>query len=211
MKVTIVANVAQQEEILLKKTNADVTIIFIDNFSEINAHTDSDVFLFLKEDPFDAEAEVLNGKPVFINLVIETLEQKKWPSNFNRINGWPGFLQRNVWEVASGDKIMAENVFKLFGWKFVFVKDGPGLVSARVISMIINEAFFALEEKVSTIEEIDLAMKLGTNYSYGPFEWLNKIGVQEIYNLLATLSVSDKRYYVAPLLQKKYSELSLPQ
>ncbi len=67
----------------------------------------------------------------------------------------------------------------------VFVKDEPGLVSARVISMIVNEAFFALAEGVSTMEEIDVAMKLGTNYPYGPFEWLEKIGVANIYSASA--------------------------
>ena len=87
------------------------------------------------------------------------------------------------------------------------MKDEPGLVSARVISMIINEAFFALGENVSSIEEIDLAMKLGTNYPYGPFEWSEKIGLQNIYHLLHKLSQTDKRYLIAPLLEKKYLEL----
>ena len=48
--------------------------------------------------------------------------------------------------------------------------DIPGFISARVVSMIINEAYFALEEEVSSKEEIDTAMKLGTNYPYGPFD-----------------------------------------
>jgi 3-hydroxybutyryl-CoA dehydrogenase len=80
-------------------------------------------------------------------------------------------------------------------------------VAARVISMIINEAFFTIAEKVSTKDEIDLAIKLGTNYAYGPFEWLNKIGIQNIYQLLEILSINDKRYMVSPLLEKNYFEL----
>ena len=74
--------------------------------------------------------------------------------------------------------------------------------------MIINEAFFALGEGVSTMEEINLAMKLGTNCPYGPFEWEEKIGLQNIYRLLHKLSATDKRYSIAPLLKKKYFELS---
>ncbi len=99
-------------------------------------------------------------------------------------------------------------VFNSLGWNFVFVKDEPGLVAARVICMIINEAFFALQEEVSTVNEIDLAMKLGANYPYGPFEWQNKIGLQNIYQLLKTLSEKDKRYSTSPLLEKKYRELT---
>jgi 3-hydroxybutyryl-CoA dehydrogenase len=139
------------------------------------------------------------------------LEQKKWPLNFSRINGWPGFLQRETWEVASNNKVMAGKVFESLNWNIVFVKDEPGLVATRIISMIINEAYFVLEEGVSTIDEIDLAMKLGTNYPYGPFEWQNKIGLQNIYHLLKTLSVEDKRYSVSALLEKTYFELTSSQ
>lgn len=44
----------------------------------------------------------------------------------------------------------------------------------RVISMIINEAFFALEENLALKKDIDLAMKFGVNYPIGPIEWGEK-------------------------------------
>jgi 3-hydroxybutyryl-CoA dehydrogenase len=72
--------------------------------------------------------------------------------------------------------------------------------------MIINEAYFALEENVSTKEEIDIAMKLGTNYPYGPFEWCKKIGLKNIAALLAELSQTEKRYQPARLLLKEAKE-----
>jgi 3-hydroxybutyryl-CoA dehydrogenase len=59
-----------------------------------------------------------------------------------------------------------------------------------------------LNEKVSTKEEIDVAMKLGTNYPYGPFEWSEKIGLKNIYELLFTLSRTSPRYEPAGLLKK---------
>ncbi len=71
--------------------------------------------------------------------------------------------------------------------------------------MIINEAFYALGDDVSTKEEIDVAMKLGTNYPFGPFEWGEKIGLQNIIELLKKLSENDKRYNVAPYLQKQFT------
>jgi 3-hydroxybutyryl-CoA dehydrogenase len=83
------------------------------------------------------------------------------------------------------------------------VPDVKGFISARVVSMIINEAYFALEEKVSTKREIDTAMKLGTNYPYGPFEWGDLIGVKNIYELLNELSKTDSRYTPAALLKKE--------
>jgi 3-hydroxybutyryl-CoA dehydrogenase len=78
----------------------------------------------------------------------------------------------------------------------------PGFITARVIAMIINEAWFALEEGVSTKEEIDTAMKLGTNYPYGPFEWGKEIGLKNIHALLDKLSKLNPRYSPAELMTK---------
>jgi len=83
---------------------------------------------------------------------------------------------------------------------FVWVPDEPGMIAARIIVMIINEAYFALSENISTKEEIDIAMKLGTNYPYGPFEWSAKIGLQNVYALLKHLNKKESRYEIAPLL-----------
>ena len=211
MKVIVVANVEQQEEIISKITNPEAKLVFVKSFSESGVHENYDAFFFLTGYTGDSGMEAFNGKPVFINSVIETLKQKKITSNFSRINGWPGFLQRQTWEVASNNKAIDGKIFEGLGWNVVFVKDEPGLVAARVISMIINEAFFALEAGVSTMEEIDVAMKLGTNYPYGPFGWLKKIGLQNIYQLLHNLSEKDKRYSVSPLLEKRYFELTFSQ
>ena len=69
--------------------------------------------------------------------------------------------------------------------------------------MIINEAYFAKGEYVSTEKEIDIAMKLGTNYPHGPFEWATIIGIKNIYELLKTLSEPDTRYKPSPLLEQE--------
>ncbi len=66
--------------------------------------------------------------------------------------------------------------------------------------MIINEAWYTLGDDISTKEEIDTAMKLGTNYPYGPFEWGEKIGIERIIELLESLAKTDSRYTVAPAL-----------
>lgn len=206
MKLIVVAKVEQQEEILLKNTNHDVEMIFAKTYAELGSNENCDAVFYLNENEI-TDINKFPDKPVYINSVIETLIEKNLPENFSRINGWAGFLKRSTWEIASRNRNIAGKVFEQLGWNVVFVKDEPGLVSARVISMIVNEAFFALEEGISTMQEIDLAMKLGTNYPYGPFEWEGKIGLQNIYQLLHKLSATDKRYSVAPLLGKKYFEL----
>ena len=73
-----------------------------------------------------------------------------------------------------------------------------------MISLIVNEAYLAFEEGVSSREDIDIAMKLGTNYPYGPFEWGKRIGLKEIYDLLNTLSQTDVSYVPS---RKLFSEI----
>jgi len=204
MKLIVVGNAQQQEEISGKKTNTDVELVFANDISSF-APIAYDACFFLDENDHSIDPKNFGGKLVFINSVIQTLQQKKLPPNFSRINAWPGFLQMQTWEVASNNKDIARAVFERLHWAIAFVSDEPGLVSGRVISMIINEAFFALEQGVSSMEEIDLAMKLGTGYPYGPFEWQNKIGLGNVYHLLKNLAVKDNRYSVSPLLEKKYS------
>ena len=74
--------------------------------------------------------------------------------------------------------------------------------------MIINEAYYAKDEDVSTEKEIDTAMKLGTNYPFGPFEWAQIIGIRNIYTLLKTLSEKDNRYIPSPLLETEAMKIS---
>ena len=60
--------------------------------------------------------------------------------------------------------------------------------------------------KTASEEDIDLAMKLGTNYPYGPFEWARKIGIKHIYEILEALyeDTKDERYKISPLLKKEF-------
>jgi 3-hydroxybutyryl-CoA dehydrogenase len=140
-----------------------------------------------------------------VNAVIA--DAKDLPENYIRINAWDGFLQRGIIEV--GDKknssflAEAEKVLQTLNWKYQLVPDNPGMISARIIAMIINEAYFGLGEEISTKAEIDIAMKLGTNYPYGPFEWIEKIGSRKIYNLLKKLGETNSRYAIAPALEKE--------
>ena len=126
--------------------------------------------------------------------------------NVYRINGWATFLSRQVWEIAGAASGAIESVFKALDIKINFVKDEPGFISARVIAMIINEAYFALEDNVSSKAEIDTAMKLGTNYPFGPFEWCNMIGAENIMALLQQLYLTDSRYKPSQFLIKEASE-----
>ncbi len=197
MKIIVIANAEQEQEIKQKATNKEVELIFKNETPAAEELQNTQAVFILNQDIFTIDYNNLVDIPIFINSVVETLSDLKLPKNVSRINGWPGFLQREIWEIASETKNETTIIFKDIGWKILYVKDVPGFVAARVISRVINEAFYAYEGKVSSIEEIDLAMKLGTNYPFGPFEWAQKIGAKKLLNLLNKLAENDKHYLPA--------------
>jgi 3-hydroxybutyryl-CoA dehydrogenase len=158
-------------------------------------------FSFVPDVQHIAALQEFLPRPVFINSVLHTLHETD--EKFIRFNGWPGFLNTNAVEtvIPGTQQQPAKKVFEMLKWNHIPVPDICGFITARVVAMIINEAYFAFGEGVSTKEEIDIAMKLGTNYPYGPFEWVGKIGIGNIYALLQKLSLTDGRYQPAPALE----------
>ena len=207
MKIVVLGNENEVAELMSGYTGNSITLIRINTAEEFMLHPDSDAYFDL---PFENTVERiplltrLLPKVIFINSVVETLAEAG--SSFIRINGWPVFLKRTVMEASCANeslKTSAEKIAADLNKTIEWVPDISGFVSARVVSMIINEAYFALQENVSTKEEIDVAMKLGTNYPYGPFEWSEKIGLKNIYSLLNELSKTNSRYQPAFLLEKE--------
>ncbi len=196
MTIVVLAN-ADEYDALTANTTAVKWIKANANFDFAN-YSGADAFFILKEDT--ALHFTKTEKPVFVNSVSATLTQLLAPQHVYRINGWPGFLQRPVWEIAGLENEAIHAIGTAINKKLLMVADEPGLVSAKIIAMIINEAYFALGEGVSTEKEIDIAMKLGTNYPFGPFEWAQKIGLHNILQLLQKLNVNDNRCQPAPLL-----------
>jgi 3-hydroxybutyryl-CoA dehydrogenase len=84
------------------------------------------------------------------------------------------------------------------------IADAPGLVVARTLAMLINEALDAVQQGVCTPEGADAAMKLGVNYPAGPFEWLARWDVGAVIRLLDALDsfYRGERYRVSPWLRQ---------
>jgi len=171
----------------------------IDSFT----NTDQiDAYFDLTENTMETDYSLFK-KPVFVNSVVVSLHKIRSSKNVTRINGWNGFLKRDSWEISGNMNDECLTVLKAMNKKAIAVPDEPGFISARIISMIINEAYFAKGENVSSEKEIDIAMKLGTNYPHGPFEWAGIIGIKNIYTLLKKLSEADSRYKPSPLLEQE--------
>ncbi len=89
------------------------------------------------------------------------------------------------------------------GFEPVRMTDAPGLVVARTLAMLINEAADAVTQRVCTPEGADAAMKLGVNYPKGPFEWLASWSAEGVIGVLDALDghYRGERYRVSPGLR----------
>lgn len=203
MQIVLKATEAQKQVFLARGIPAGITLLAPDELpagSSVMAYFD---LLFEEEGLAFAN---ITDTPVFVNAVIATANQL--PANCIRMNAWNSFLERELLEMAVGMNhnalaVQAEQVIQALGWKYQWVPDVPGLIAARVIAMIINEAYFGLGDEISSKKEMDIAMKLGTNYPFGPFEWGEKIGLGRIHALLSKLSETSSRYLAAPALTKE--------
>lgn len=200
MRIAIKAHPAQKEEWLARPTTANVEIAWV-----ATDVPEADAYIDLCFEEYGPAFATVTDRPVFVNAVIETLDEL--PPNVSRINAWNGFLKRDITEVVLRNESATQVVDQL-GWKYVNAPDLPGMIAARTICMIINEAYFALGDGVSTKPEIDIAMKLGTNYPLGPFEWSNRIGLHRVYRLLKKLSENDHRYQPAPALEQELKAIA---
>lgn len=160
-----------------------------------------------------------NSKAIIISssLCITALEQSvntKYPERIVGASMYPSFTETKGIEIAQTKFTSEENfnkvksLFENIEMEVSEVKDRPGMIAMRIITMIINEAYLVLQEGTSNKEDIDTAMKLGTNYPHGPIEWSEMIGIDLVYNILLAMmnDFGDDRYRITPLLKEKYLE-----
>jgi 3-hydroxybutyryl-CoA dehydrogenase len=196
---------AEEKEWEIMNENENAKWIRVNNFEAFLAEKNGDAYFNFMEDACNQNYTSIT-KPVFINSVEKTLAQIQTNENTIRFNGWQGFVEKLMWEIVGNANENIASILKTIGKTFLVVDDITGFVSARVIAMIINEAYFAIEDEVSTKAEIDIAMKLGTNYPYGPFEWAEKIGLEKVCNLLQAMAIEDEKYTPANAMIKELNK-----
>jgi len=128
---------------------------------------------------------------------------------FDRLLHWPvapgTALAYSVNRGASAQwQAQAPAWLMALGFTPLAVSDSPGLVVARTVAMLVNEAADAVLQGVCSEAGADAAMKLGVNYPAGPFEWLQAWGATGVLAVLDALDAHyrGERYRASPRLRR---------
>ena len=180
-----------------------------------------DIFIDLEFDecPQNLLDYLNNSTTIFmvsaVNINLETafhkISRKPMSLKIIGFNALPTMVERETIEYSNPyDVESLEPIFTALGYsKNTKVDSRIGMVTPRIIAMIINEAFYTVQEGTATEKDIDTAMKLGVNYPKGPFEFLEQIGVENIYTMLEAIynDTKEERYKICPALKKAYLNL----
>lgn len=83
------------------------------------------------------------------------------------------------------------------------VADTPGFIYRRIVSTIVNEAHWAVQDGVTDPESIDISMKLGVNYPEGPFQLAQRFTPVAVVQTLMELQdwLSSEQYPISGFLR----------
>jgi 3-hydroxybutyryl-CoA dehydrogenase len=113
------------------------------------------------------------------------------------------FAAQTAVEIVNSDDVsddaleLAQEFFESLGKGVVLIEDVPGLFLGRTVGSIVNEAMTAVHEDVATPDDVDIAMRLGTNYPIGPIAWGREIGGKRIRRILQRLADAEGAEFAA--------------
>lgn len=217
MQILIIGN-PKQEQIIREKVGEKAGITSLDqhDFSGETLHQYDLVFDFVIEESPELFGyyEGNHQTPVLLNSPKFSLAELTYLSGnidfplfgFNGLPYFAGLEKMEISMLHQKDADLLANLMSRLEIQYLTVADRVGMATARVICMIINEAYYTLQEGTASKPDIDLGMRLGTNYPYGPFEWAQLIGLDHVYELLEALyeDTKDERYKVCPLLKREF-------
>ena len=231
MKVVIAGERPFVEEIgrLCRQADHNVVMYLVEDFFSavqsgflLDEAADADIAIELhnesaaaKEELLRAFANYLPKQTVLLTsaLATSTTLAASWVKHPERVVGFgvvPPIPLEGMVELAKGLQTAdshlqrATEFWQSLSQEPIIVADGPGLVRARTVCCLINEAATTLHEGVASAQDIDEAMKLGTNYPHGPLAWADHIGLDAVLGVMTGLfeEWGEDRYRPSPLLKR---------
>jgi 3-hydroxybutyryl-CoA dehydrogenase len=179
---------------------AGIEAICVNSATDFEKHRSADLFIDAAFEGLFAQVE---GPLLFHCPALTFSSLNAAPSNAARFCAWPGFWERTSWEIATRDNMQGlfAGLLLRAGITAIPVADTAGLIAPRILCTIINEAAYTLAGEIACAADIDTAMKLGTNYPFGPAEWCRMIGPGEVRNVLNAMALENERYLPHPALE----------
>ncbi|MDL2257398.1 3-hydroxyacyl-CoA dehydrogenase family protein [Bacteroidales bacterium OttesenSCG-928-I14] len=102
---------------------------------------------------------------------------------------------------------------KLINYETITVNESNGLVSLRLIVVLLNEACQMLMENVSSMESIDRLTEVSYGMRIGIFKMADIIGIEKLVQLMEDMfnEYGDKKYKPSPILWRLYRTQQLGQ
>lgn len=143
-------------------------------------------------------------------LITELVSEMKYKDRCVSIHFFVSSPEARIMEVVKGLYTSDEAYQKVFKFvrlinrTIVPVQESPGLVSIRILVVLLNEACKVLMEDVASMKDIDLTMKIGFGMRLGPFEIADQIGLDKIVRWMERIynEFGDVRYKPSPYLKK---------
>lgn len=162
-----------------------------------------------KVDKYAKEDAIISSNTSSISITTLASHLKD-PSRFIGMHFFSPVPLLNLLEVVKGLQTSQQTIdfTKEFGEKLgkvcIISKDEPGFIVNRMLIPMLNEAFFLMEHGVSSMEEIDLGMRLGLNHPMGPLELVDMIGLDVELAVMEVLysEIGDPKYRPAVLLRR---------
>ncbi len=166
-----------------------------------------EVFLKIEQEVSTACIIATNSSTIVVTELSTELKHKERCVSLHISTTAPG---ASVVELAKGLHTSDEAYEKVI--KFVKllekisipVMESPGLVSVRLFVVLLNEACETLMEGVSSLENIDLAMRSCFNMPLGPFEFADKVGLDKVCRWMENIysEFGSSRYIASPMIKK---------
>jgi len=167
--------------------------------------------LSVKRSVFQALEKVCGAATIFAtntsSLSVEELAQAtKRPNQFlglhffNPADKMPLVEMISLPSTEQNVKDRASEFLQRIGKHPVQVANVSGFIVNRLLFAMIGEAIRLLQAQVASREDIDAAMKLGSNHPMGPLELADFIGLDVCHQILTRLAATGNSFYESPSL-----------